>query len=228
VSSTCGVVSAFCTVESLPSGASATLTIVATPITNLARNERRLWVSQPAVAPKSWPGWRRRSSTSGPCRWEPRSWESATITNVSGSDVLLLVERGCLMTLDSGCCPAQRVPRSCPATSSPRAPAATSWSASPRQGSSPESVRPEPSPRHCGIRRPESCFPQFRSVLSGGAGPPNNDLGTMRRCAHTTSWAAPLWPNPTPEESMSEIEQQQKHANVSSNAAYACDASLTA
>jgi uncharacterized repeat protein (TIGR01451 family) len=42
VSSTCGVVSAFCTVESLPSGASATLTIVATPITNLARNERRI------------------------------------------------------------------------------------------------------------------------------------------------------------------------------------------
>jgi uncharacterized repeat protein (TIGR01451 family) len=42
VSSTCGEVSAFCTVESLPSGASATLTIVATPITNLARNERRI------------------------------------------------------------------------------------------------------------------------------------------------------------------------------------------
>jgi uncharacterized repeat protein (TIGR01451 family) len=42
VSSTCGAVSAFCTVESLPSGASATLTIVATPITNAARNERRI------------------------------------------------------------------------------------------------------------------------------------------------------------------------------------------
>jgi uncharacterized repeat protein (TIGR01451 family) len=42
VGSTCGAVSAFCTVESLPSGASATLTIVATPITNLARNERRI------------------------------------------------------------------------------------------------------------------------------------------------------------------------------------------
>jgi uncharacterized repeat protein (TIGR01451 family) len=42
VSSTCGAVSAFCTVESLPSGASATLTIVATPITNLARTERRI------------------------------------------------------------------------------------------------------------------------------------------------------------------------------------------
>ena len=42
VSSTCGAVSAFCTVESLPSGASSTLTIVATPITNLARNERRI------------------------------------------------------------------------------------------------------------------------------------------------------------------------------------------
>jgi uncharacterized repeat protein (TIGR01451 family) len=42
--STCSAVSAdsFCTVESLPSGASATLTIVATPITNLARNERRI------------------------------------------------------------------------------------------------------------------------------------------------------------------------------------------
>jgi uncharacterized repeat protein (TIGR01451 family) len=42
VRSTCGEVSAFCTVESLPNGASATLTIVATPITNLARNERRI------------------------------------------------------------------------------------------------------------------------------------------------------------------------------------------
>jgi uncharacterized repeat protein (TIGR01451 family) len=42
VDSTCGAVSAFCTVESLPSGASETLTIVATPITNLARNERRI------------------------------------------------------------------------------------------------------------------------------------------------------------------------------------------
>jgi uncharacterized repeat protein (TIGR01451 family) len=42
VSSTCGEPSAFCTVESLPSGASVTLTIVATPITNAARNERRI------------------------------------------------------------------------------------------------------------------------------------------------------------------------------------------
>ncbi|WP_166665557.1 DUF11 domain-containing protein [Kribbella caucasensis] len=40
VSSTCDGVSAFCTVDSLPSGASATLTIAATPITNLARTER--------------------------------------------------------------------------------------------------------------------------------------------------------------------------------------------
>jgi uncharacterized repeat protein (TIGR01451 family) len=43
VSATCDVVSgSFCTVASLPSGASSTLTIVATPITNLARNERRI------------------------------------------------------------------------------------------------------------------------------------------------------------------------------------------
>jgi uncharacterized repeat protein (TIGR01451 family) len=42
VSSTCGNVSALCTVESLPSGGSVTLTIVATPITNAARNERRI------------------------------------------------------------------------------------------------------------------------------------------------------------------------------------------
>jgi uncharacterized repeat protein (TIGR01451 family) len=43
VSATCDVVSgSFCIVESLPSGASRTLTIVATPITNLARNERRI------------------------------------------------------------------------------------------------------------------------------------------------------------------------------------------
>jgi uncharacterized repeat protein (TIGR01451 family) len=42
VDSTCGAVSAFCSVESLPSGASATMTIVATPISNLARGERRI------------------------------------------------------------------------------------------------------------------------------------------------------------------------------------------
>jgi uncharacterized repeat protein (TIGR01451 family) len=42
VDSTCGAISAFCTVESLPSGASSTMTIVATPIPNLARNERRI------------------------------------------------------------------------------------------------------------------------------------------------------------------------------------------
>jgi uncharacterized repeat protein (TIGR01451 family) len=42
VDSTCGAVSSFCTLDNLPSGASSTLTIVATPITNLARNERRI------------------------------------------------------------------------------------------------------------------------------------------------------------------------------------------
>ena len=42
VESNCGSVSAFCSLDALPSGASATLTIVATPITNLARNERRI------------------------------------------------------------------------------------------------------------------------------------------------------------------------------------------
>jgi uncharacterized repeat protein (TIGR01451 family) len=42
VDSTCGAVSAFCSVESLPSGASATITIVATPIANLGRGERRI------------------------------------------------------------------------------------------------------------------------------------------------------------------------------------------
>ena len=42
VDSTCGAASSFCTVDSLPSGASETLTIVARTITNLARNERRI------------------------------------------------------------------------------------------------------------------------------------------------------------------------------------------
>jgi uncharacterized repeat protein (TIGR01451 family) len=42
VSSTCGNVSAFCTVASLESGASATLVVVATPIANLAHSERRV------------------------------------------------------------------------------------------------------------------------------------------------------------------------------------------
>jgi uncharacterized repeat protein (TIGR01451 family) len=42
VSSTCGNVSAFCTVASLESGASVTLVVVATPIANLAHSERRV------------------------------------------------------------------------------------------------------------------------------------------------------------------------------------------
>jgi len=42
VDSTCGAVSSFCTVDSLPSGASERLTIEARTITNLARNERRI------------------------------------------------------------------------------------------------------------------------------------------------------------------------------------------
>ena len=42
VSSTCGNVSAFCTVASLASGASATLVVVTTPIANLAHSERRV------------------------------------------------------------------------------------------------------------------------------------------------------------------------------------------
>jgi len=42
VSSTCGDVSAFCTVASLESGDSVTLRVVATPIANLAHSERRV------------------------------------------------------------------------------------------------------------------------------------------------------------------------------------------
>ena len=42
VSSTCGNVSAFCTVASLDRGASVTLAVVATPIANLAHSERRV------------------------------------------------------------------------------------------------------------------------------------------------------------------------------------------
>jgi uncharacterized repeat protein (TIGR01451 family) len=42
VSSTCGNVSAFCTVANLASGASVTLVVVATPIANLAHSERRV------------------------------------------------------------------------------------------------------------------------------------------------------------------------------------------
>lgn len=42
VSSTCGNVSAFCTVGSLEGGASVTLVVVATPIANLAHSERRV------------------------------------------------------------------------------------------------------------------------------------------------------------------------------------------
>jgi uncharacterized repeat protein (TIGR01451 family) len=42
VSSSCGTVSAFCTVESLENGASVTLTVIATPISNPAHSERRV------------------------------------------------------------------------------------------------------------------------------------------------------------------------------------------
>jgi len=42
ISSTCGNVSAFCTVASLENGASVTLVVVATPIANLAHSERRV------------------------------------------------------------------------------------------------------------------------------------------------------------------------------------------
>jgi hypothetical protein len=151
-----------------------------------------VWVSQPAVAAEKLARVAPKTINFGTVPVGTEVLKSATITNVSGSDVLLLVEAGCPMTLASGCCPAQRVRRSRPATSSPRAPVATSWSASPRQSSSQGSVSPERSSRRFGIRRPDSRFPKFRSVLSGGAGLPNNDLGTMHRCAHTTSWAAPL------------------------------------
>jgi uncharacterized repeat protein (TIGR01451 family) len=71
VSSTCGAVSAFCTVESLPSGASATLTILATPITNLARNERR--ISNTAFVEKS--------ATTDP---NPSNDQASTIVRVVG------------------------------------------------------------------------------------------------------------------------------------------------
>ena len=40
VTSTCGTISAFCSVDTLASGESATLTILATPIPNLAQGER--------------------------------------------------------------------------------------------------------------------------------------------------------------------------------------------
>ena len=71
VSSTCGAVSAFCTVQSLPSGASATLTIVATPITNLARNERR--ISNTAFVAES--------ATTDP---DPSNNQASTIVQVVG------------------------------------------------------------------------------------------------------------------------------------------------
>ena len=42
VDSTCGTVSAFCTIASLASGSSATMTILAVPIVNLAPEERSI------------------------------------------------------------------------------------------------------------------------------------------------------------------------------------------
>ena len=53
VASTCGAISAFCAVETLPSGASATPTILATPIPNLEQGERLItnpaFVAQPTT-----------------------------------------------------------------------------------------------------------------------------------------------------------------------------------
>jgi uncharacterized repeat protein (TIGR01451 family) len=73
VESTCGavVVSSFCTVESLPSGASETLTIVATPITNLARNERR--ISNTAFV-----------AASGTTDTDPSNDQASTVVRVAG------------------------------------------------------------------------------------------------------------------------------------------------
>ena len=73
VESTCGavVVSSFCTVESLPSGASETLTIVATPITNLARNERRISNTAFVAA----------SGTTDP---DPSNDQASTVVRVAG------------------------------------------------------------------------------------------------------------------------------------------------
>ena len=42
VDSTCGSVAAICTVANLPNGSSSTLTVIATPITNMAEEERRI------------------------------------------------------------------------------------------------------------------------------------------------------------------------------------------
>jgi uncharacterized repeat protein (TIGR01451 family) len=71
VDSTCGAVSAFCSLDALPPGASTTLTIVATPITNLARNERR--ISNSAFV--------ERSATIDP---NPSNNQAATIVRVAG------------------------------------------------------------------------------------------------------------------------------------------------
>ena len=60
VSSTCGNVSAFCTVASLESGASVTLVVVATPIANLAHSERRV-TNSAFIAESSW--WTRMRPT---------------------------------------------------------------------------------------------------------------------------------------------------------------------
>jgi uncharacterized repeat protein (TIGR01451 family) len=121
VDSTCGAISAFCTVDSLPSDASSTITIVATPIPNLARDERRISntafilqsdTSDPNPSNNQDSAVVRVVGPLSPCqhcsrvRIAPKSinfgsqpvgtevLQGATITNTSGSDLLLLVEGG--------------------------------------------------------------------------------------------------------------------------------------
>jgi hypothetical protein len=119
VDSTCGSLSAFCTVDSLPSGASATMTIIGTPIPNLARSERRIsntaFVAGAAsidpnpsndsasalvrvVGPLRPPENPPRISIDpvgidfGPQPVGSEVLKAATITNLGSSDVILLVE----------------------------------------------------------------------------------------------------------------------------------------
>ena len=121
VDSTCGTVSAFCVVDSLPAGASETITILATPIVNLAPEERA--ISNTAfVARSGTPDPNSGNNQASvivdvvgplkPCAHPARLCiaphriifgirpvgievlRGTTITNTSGSDLRLLVEGG--------------------------------------------------------------------------------------------------------------------------------------
>ena len=128
-----------------------------------------VWVSQPAVAAEKLARVTPKTINFGTVPVGTEVLKGATITNVSGSDVLLLVEGGLPDDFGFGLLPGSTCPALTPGDILPAG-------ASCDVGGPLHPVRflrrtasdRQNLPRRCGIRRPESCFPQFRSLLSDG------------------------------------------------------------